>query len=137
MSAADTPQRFRIELPPDPAYVATVRLFASSVARQAGVAEEVMDDVKLAIGEACSRALGGSDADTPLWVAAELDAGRLMFQISQGDVGLPPPDEVDTPTPAELAKGLSLELVTALFDDAEVVSASDGRPVMRFSVPAA
>jgi anti-sigma regulatory factor (Ser/Thr protein kinase) len=42
---------------PDPAYVRTVRLVAVAVARRAGVADELLDEVRLAIGEACTRAI--------------------------------------------------------------------------------
>jgi hypothetical protein len=41
-----------------------------------------------------------------------------------------------TPTPEEKAAGLSLELITALFNDGEVAE-EGGRSVVRFSVPAA
>jgi anti-sigma regulatory factor (Ser/Thr protein kinase) len=47
----------RIELTPEPAYVRTARLVGVAVARQAGVAEDLLDEVRLAIGEACVRAI--------------------------------------------------------------------------------
>jgi anti-sigma regulatory factor (Ser/Thr protein kinase) len=42
---------------PDAAYVRTVRLVASAAARTAGVSDELLDEVRLAIGEACTRAV--------------------------------------------------------------------------------
>ena len=39
-------------------HVRTARLVAAAVARRAGVAESVLDEVRLAVGEACSRAVG-------------------------------------------------------------------------------
>ena len=42
---------------PDPAYVRTVRLVAAAVARRAGVPDDLLDEVRLAIGEACTRAV--------------------------------------------------------------------------------
>jgi anti-sigma regulatory factor (Ser/Thr protein kinase) len=42
---------------PDPAYVRTVRTVAVAMARRAGVADELLDEVRLAIGEACARAV--------------------------------------------------------------------------------
>lgn len=42
---------------PDPAYVRTVRMVAVAVARRAGVADELLDEIRLAIGEACTRAV--------------------------------------------------------------------------------
>jgi len=40
-----------------PAHVRTARLIAVAVARRAGVAEQLLDEVRLAVGEACSRAV--------------------------------------------------------------------------------
>lgn len=41
-----------------PEHVRTARLVAAAVARRAGVDEAVLDEVRLAVGEACSRAVG-------------------------------------------------------------------------------
>ena len=40
-----------------PAHVRTARLVAAAVARRSGVDEGVLDEVRLAVGEACSRAV--------------------------------------------------------------------------------
>ena len=40
-----------------PAHVRTARLVAAAVARRSGVDEAVLDEVRLAVGEACSRAV--------------------------------------------------------------------------------
>src|SRR5260221_1661073 len=40
-----------------PAHVRTARLVATAVARRSGVAEDMLDEVRLAVGEACSRAV--------------------------------------------------------------------------------
>jgi anti-sigma regulatory factor (Ser/Thr protein kinase) len=42
---------------PLPAHVRTARLVATAVARRSGVAESLLDEVRLAVGEACSRAV--------------------------------------------------------------------------------
>jgi Histidine kinase-like ATPase domain len=42
---------------PLPAHVRTARLVATAVARRSGVAENLLDEVRLAVGEACSRAV--------------------------------------------------------------------------------
>ncbi|MFF5422270.1 ATP-binding protein, partial [Streptomyces misionensis] len=40
-----------------PEHVRTARLVAAAVARRAGIDEAVLDEVRLAVGEACSRAV--------------------------------------------------------------------------------
>ncbi|WP_020526032.1 ATP-binding protein [Catelliglobosispora koreensis] len=47
----------RLEFTPEPAHVRTVRLVGVAVARRAGVADDQLDEVRLAIGEACARAV--------------------------------------------------------------------------------
>jgi anti-sigma regulatory factor (Ser/Thr protein kinase) len=128
-------ERFTLEIPGDPAYVATARLFAWTLARHFGVSEELLEDLKLAVSEACVRALTTA-ADRPVAMAAERTAGRLAFQVSQGATPGGGDPEMATPTPEEMAAGLSMELITALFEDAEVTQGHGG-PAVHFSVPAA
>lgn len=47
----------RLSFSPAPAHVRTARLVAVAVARRAGVADELLEEIRLAIGEACSRAV--------------------------------------------------------------------------------
>jgi anti-sigma regulatory factor (Ser/Thr protein kinase) len=48
-----------------PSHVRTARLVALAVARRSGVAEDLLDEVRLAVGEACSRAVGVHAAVAP------------------------------------------------------------------------
>jgi anti-sigma regulatory factor (Ser/Thr protein kinase) len=52
-AASDVQLRFTA----NPAHVRTVRLVAVTMARRAGVDEGLLDEVRLAVGEACSRAV--------------------------------------------------------------------------------
>jgi anti-sigma regulatory factor (Ser/Thr protein kinase) len=52
-----SPATVHLTFTPDPAYVRTVRLVAAAAARGAGVPDEIVDEVRLAIGEACTRAV--------------------------------------------------------------------------------
>ena len=45
-------------LPALPAHVRTARLVVVAAARRAGLADELVDEVRLAVGEACARAVG-------------------------------------------------------------------------------
>jgi anti-sigma regulatory factor (Ser/Thr protein kinase) len=47
----------RLSFTPAPAHVRTARLVGVAVARQAGVKDAIIDEIRLAIGEACSRAV--------------------------------------------------------------------------------
>src|ERR687886_485403 len=69
-----------------PEHVRTARLVAAAVARRAGVDEAVLDEVRLAVGEACSRAVGlhqASGVMAPVKVA--LIEEEKQFSIEVGD----------------------------------------------------
>ncbi|MGH2710405.1 MAG: ATP-binding protein [Actinomycetota bacterium] len=127
-----TSEQFTLELPRDPAFVATARMFASSLARHFEIEEDVVEDLKLAVSEACTRAIAAANRkDEPLAVSVARDNGRLVFEVSQGD----PSKVAETGAQEQLSAGLSLELITALFADAEVAADAGGQPVVRFSIP--
>ena len=129
-TAVTPPERFTLELPPDPAYVSAARLFAATVARQVGVAEDLLDDIKMAVGEACARALATA-ANRPLSVEVERSDGRVVFEVAQGKPSSAIPSHL-TSTPTQhigprLAQGAS--------QDADIVEGRGGTAVVRFSVP--
>jgi anti-sigma regulatory factor (Ser/Thr protein kinase) len=71
-----------------PAHVRTARLIALAVARRAGVDEDVLDEVRLAVGEACSRAVGVNQRKAPERpVAMRLSDGDGNFRVEVVDVG--------------------------------------------------
>jgi hypothetical protein len=47
-----------VSIAPDPALVRTVRLVAAAVARRTGADDELVEEVRLAVGEACALLLG-------------------------------------------------------------------------------
>jgi anti-sigma regulatory factor (Ser/Thr protein kinase) len=52
-----TPATVVLRLPASPAHVRTARLVAAAMARRSGVDEGLLDEVRLAVGEACARAV--------------------------------------------------------------------------------
>lgn len=71
-----------------PAHVRTARLIALAVARRTGVSEELLDEVRLAVGEACSRAVGVHAKHAPAEpVAMRLSDDQNSFTVEVIDVG--------------------------------------------------
>ncbi|MER5772548.1 ATP-binding protein [Streptomyces sp. NPDC001985] len=126
-----------------PEHVRTARLVAAAVARRAGVDEAVLDEVRLAVGEACSRAVGlhrGHGITAPVRVV--LNDEDKTFAIEVGD-------EVPAPgadgRPASGSRGaaedepegedeMGLAVIRGLVDDLEVSSTDEGG-VIRMSWP--
>jgi serine/threonine-protein kinase RsbW len=135
MGTALTATRFAIDLPADPAYLSTVRLFASAIARHFGVRDDDIEDLKMAVTEACTAFLRYEETDRgSLHVEVAASPDRLACEVTSPDLSLPsPPASADTPTPRGVAAGLGMDLLRILFEDSEVVA---GEPsTIRFSVP--
>ncbi|GHB69598.1 anti-sigma regulatory factor [Streptomyces cirratus] len=119
-----------------PEHVRTARLVAAAVARRAGVEEAVLDEVRLAVGEACSRAVGlhrSNGITAPVRVV--LIEEEKLFSIEVGDE-LPGP----AGAPADAVPGIEavldpdiegedemgLAVISGLVDDVEVTSGEAG-----------
>jgi anti-sigma regulatory factor (Ser/Thr protein kinase) len=85
----------RLSFTAAPQYVRTARLVGVAVARRAGVSEEVLDEVRLAVGEACARAVArhrrGGVPD-PVQVEMSDDGPYTVRVIDAGG-----PSETDDP----------------------------------------
>ena len=117
-----------------PEHVRTARLVAAAVARRAGVDESVLDEVRLAVGEACSRAVGlhsASGIDSPVRVQLIEDEKRFSIEVedavphvlgggaSRGAAGGPRDD-------TEEESDMGLAVIRGLVDDVEVVMGESG-----------
>ena len=104
-----------VSFTPLPAHVRTARFIAASVARRAGVAESVLDEVRLAVSEACSLAVRLHRAHAPaVPVEMRLTDGLDQFEVQVVDA-VERPEPVDGP-----------EAALDLADDAGV----DGSPAV-------
>ena len=124
-------QDYRLQLAPEASLIVTARLFASGLARLSGCSEERVEDVKLAVSEACAFALSVGESTDSLTVDVHKDAQRLRFKVG------PAPDAPSgghDAAAAALPQGL--DLVRLIFDDARVTTEAGGvESVVSFSVP--
>ncbi|MDT0308408.1 ATP-binding protein [Streptomyces sp. DSM 44917] len=121
-----------------PEHVRTARLVAAAVARRAGVDESVLDELRLAVGEACSRAVGlhaVHGLSSPVRVV--LTEGEKSFSIEVGDDApsvVPAPRDRSAGEAAEETDELGLAVISGLVDDVEVLSDARGGAI-RMSWP--
>ena len=139
MASTDTVTRFTLRLPADPAYLGTVRLFASAIARHFEAGEEALEDLKIAVTEAASAFLRYEDeAAGTVDVLVAATNGGLAVEITSPDLTLQIADHgVDdpTPTPRGLAAELGLDLINSLFPDSTVTVGPTA--AISFTVPLA
>ncbi|MFK4227391.1 ATP-binding protein [Streptomyces sp. NPDC019890] len=129
-----------------PEHVRTARLVAAAVARRAGVDEAVLDEVRLAVGEACSRAVGlhrSHGITAPVRVVLTEEEKTFSIEVvdevpaagaegssaaSDGRGGTEPDVE------SEDEDEMGLAVISGLVDDVEVSSTEEGG-VIRMSWP--
>jgi anti-sigma regulatory factor (Ser/Thr protein kinase) len=136
----------RLSFSPAPAHVRTARLVAVAVARRAGVADELLEEIRLAIGEACSRAVAlHRSQGTRSLIDMAMDNGdrftvRVIDRAMDGPAANaattdPAAFLVDVPTTTGVPEALAEEAVVArmglallagLVDDLKVSTVADG-----------
>jgi serine/threonine-protein kinase RsbW len=129
---------------PLPAHVRTARLVATAVARRSGVDEALLDEVRLAVGEACSRAVEVHRRHCPAEpVRIEMtDQGeRFVVVVRDAAPTIPPPGAAAAAPNGDdgalaLPSGFGLAVISGLADDVRVSSTSSGVSV-RMSWPSA
>ncbi|ROQ67983.1 anti-sigma regulatory factor (Ser/Thr protein kinase) [Streptomyces sp. 840.1] len=138
-----------------PEHVRTARLVAAAVARRAGVDEAVLDEVRLAVGEACSRAVGlhrSHGITAPVTVVLIEEEKSFSIEVGDevpgprgdgsvtgmsgraGDTPAVGPDEPEPDPDGDGEDEMGLAVISGLVDDVEVRSGADGG-VIRMSWP--
>ncbi|GAA1920918.1 ATP-binding protein [Streptomyces durmitorensis] len=127
-----------------PEHVRTARLVAAAVARRAGVDEAVLDEVRLAVGEACTRAVGlhqSNGVATPVRVALIEDEKQFSIEVGDDAPHATPGDRAAGAGPgagdeldAEGEDEMGLAVISGLVDDVEV-TAGEGGGLIRMTWP--
>lgn len=136
-------------LSPLPAHVRTARLVVVAAARRAGLEDGFVDELRLALGEACSRAVGlhlRHAPEVPVRVTVSDDPGGLVVTVHDaGPAAGPAPDDLaegmlegEQDAGEELVDpDVALAVLAGLVDAVEVEATADGTTVtMRWPLPA-
>ena len=139
-----------IAFSPLPGHVRTARLLATTLARRKGLDEDVLDEVRFAVGEACTRAVemhAQHGVTDPVRMEIDEQPGRLQVDVvdaapPQEDMpdaslgsGAYDPDALAAPVPRQadgedhqefLPAGFGLAVVAGYVDDVEVGPAQPG-----------
>lgn len=129
--APDSPT-FALTLPARPESLTVVRHVLGGITESWPVSAELLDDVKIAVTEACASAIThGPDGQAPglVEVAGSHDDGHLVVSVRSAGPGLSAPyDDSDL--------GLALPLIGALTETVELGRSADGRHEVRMVFPA-
>jgi serine/threonine-protein kinase RsbW len=138
-----------------PAHVRTARLVATAVARRSGVDESLLDEVRLAVGEACSRAVEGHQLycpAEPVRLALTDAAGRFEVEVTDtcspggrwpgsparagGDSAAGTRAGGSSVADSQIGAGLGIAVIEGLADEVEIRETPDGTSI-RMSWPLA
>jgi len=133
-----------------PEHVRTARLVATAVARRSGVDESLLDEVRLAVGEACSRAVEGHQLycpAEPVRLALTDLAGRFEVEVTDNcrpgtrwPAGQAPSATtaggLDTDSNGGLPHALGIAVIEGLADDVQISETAAGTSI-RMSWPSA
>lgn len=128
--AATTYPEVSIAIVRDPALVRTVRLVAASVARRADCEDSLIEEIRLAVGEACAVMIGGEEIRGP-----SEDKVELRIRTAPGRFTVLVSGRMESEDSAFEAMGLDpWALLHGLCDDLQV-SDSDGVVTVTMSWP--
>jgi len=135
-----------LEIPARAEFVALARLVVSALAASdSNLADERVDDLKLAVSEACTNAIEAHDAaGSSERVRVRCKTGSEALEVCVEDrghgfdpAGLPDHPPVTDPDRLKFERGLGIPLIKALVDEVEFSPTADGtsvRLVMRHGV---
>jgi anti-sigma regulatory factor (Ser/Thr protein kinase) len=144
MTTAGSDTVLEVEFPPKPEYVGVARHVAAALARMEGMADDVVDDVRLAVSEACTNAATMTGrVDPGAAVAFRASVGADGFRVEVLDRGPGPRDDAEASDPDSevdslefsFESDLSLPLLRGLVDDLQVIRRDGGGSIVRFGLP--
>jgi anti-sigma regulatory factor (Ser/Thr protein kinase) len=126
--AGDQPATVRLAFPPEPRLLGTVRLVVGIVARKAGMDEEGIEDLKVAVSETCAVAVGDlrrANRVDPVEVDLVETADRFGIEVRDRApaASAAPGDDAESEVDD---RELGLALVGALVDDLKTATMEDG-----------
>jgi len=125
-------EHIKISLPGKPEYVSIARLTASVIANQMGFNIDDVEDIKVAVGEACNNAvLHGKSHEEVFEVQFEVQDNRMVIEVRDNGNGFDL-DEYQAPEPGELREnGLGIFIMKTLMDEVDFIPAKNNGTTIR------
>ncbi|MDH7481889.1 MAG: ATP-binding protein [Armatimonadota bacterium] len=114
----------RLEIPSSPKYLSLIRNLIDLIpTNQISLTEEQKDDIKLAIGEACSNAIKFSRSpNSPITIAFEIHPNQIEIEVRNESADFQPETLKIEPPPIEKIHegGLGLYLIKQVMDNLKI-----------------
>jgi serine/threonine-protein kinase RsbW len=132
MSAAET-RVVELTIPAQSRYLVLPRLGLAGIAPVAGLDEETLADLKLAVTEACANAVRHAypDGQGHVHVRMELEPGRLVIRVADRGRGLQGDDVEAWDASGLREEGMGLSIIQAIVDELEIESSPGAGTALR------
>ena len=129
MTDGDRPAIIEVRIPCRPEFVGVARLAILGIASRMHFSYDEVEDVRLAVGEACNtaveRAIKTKRTDTDILIRSEIVDSKLSIEVEDHAGILPQPSEAEAPEELD-EQGLGALLMELLVDEFKVEPVDDG-----------
>jgi serine/threonine-protein kinase RsbW len=115
------PPKIELQIPCSAEYVSVARLAVSAVASRMNFGIDAIDDLKLAVGEACANAIQHA-AEGGIHIVCTIEPDHLAVSVRDCGVGFDPKAARSRPADELPDGGLGLILIQALMDEVHIQS---------------
>jgi serine/threonine-protein kinase RsbW len=131
-----------LQVPAKPIFARTARHAVGALTRLHDVPEDLLEDIKLAVSEACNTALASTDGDDPgdaaIRVSVWTDTDRVLIDVvdPRGKPGREvsgAPEDIDTED-LPFDRLLALPIIRGLVDEVSITAEDGGGVRIRMSV---
>lgn len=130
--AARAPEVVEVTIPPKPEFVSVARLTAATVAARQSFTYDEIEDLKIAVSEACTALMVSGTDRAPLTIRLTPGAQALEIEIETGGPGveLTEVPSKDTKEPLDETR-LGVFLMGCLVDEVKVGKSPEGKAQIR------
>ncbi len=115
-----TVETVELRIPRKAEWVAVARLAVAAIASRMHFTIEEIEDVKLAVAEACTNAIQSADASNQIHIVCEADHAHLRVTVANANIEGAPAGAPPAPVEDDVrVDGLGVFLIRSLMDDVE------------------
>jgi serine/threonine-protein kinase RsbW len=126
-----------LEIPPRSVYVGVVRLAVASLARASGLDEETVDDLKIAVSEACANAVLGLEeigSDEAISITFSDEGARLELEVADRGPGPSRAAPQADSQGFDSRSTMSAALLESLVDECVIAARAGGGTITRLAI---
>ncbi len=130
-------RKVELSFPAHSRYLVLARLSIAGIAPVAGLSEDVLADLKLAVTEACANAVRHAyldDEEGEVRLRLALDGSSLTIEVADDGRGIGDPSAIASRGVSSLPEaGMGLSIIRAVVDELEIESPPKGGTLVRLT----